>query len=577
MIQRPLGASLVALAAISFAGAHAFAAPKDTLAQKLDGAAMNDDFLAVKFGQAEIKLRRALKECGVKDCAPKVKAQLYMHLGIILVNSGKTDAGISAFLDGLKIRPDAAPDKDFTSPEIDKAFTVAKEKSGGTSSATAAAPASDVKHEPVTEARRKFPIPIYVGTLPNAAKAVLYYQAAEDDDWSKARMKKMGKGWGGSIPCKATDDAGTLHYYAVVEDSDGEIIARIGTKAHPFSTQIKNKITGDPPAFPDQDPPSSCDDKDECAKDSKEPGCEAVALGAGEACTGPGQCSKEDGLACVEGTCQQADEEHPAEDDGVAKNMFTFGLSMDLAHVASGPVCSPGNYSNATFACFRQDGLYYKPSASGDAGTVGGVPFVTGTFRVLVGYDRIVTGNLAVGIRLGYAFNGGPAVPSSPSDKSFFPWHIEPRLTYWLGGDDVLKRIGFRPFAYLSGGFAEVDGKLPSVQVSNDCDAQALCRGPKTPQALAMNPDGSLKTHADGSYVFITPNGTDVLALPAKGTNKITVAAYRKLGTSFVGLGGGVMYAMSKSFGVTFDLKFAYFFGSPGIALSPTLGGAYSF
>ena len=44
------------------------------------------------------------------------------------------------------------------------------------------------------------------------------------------------------------------------------------------------------------------------------------------------------------------------------------------------------------------------------------------------------------------------------------------------------------------------------------------------------------------------------------------------MGTSFGALGGGVVYAINKTTGFSVDIKISQFFGSPGTAVSPSLG-----
>ena len=134
-------------------------------------------------------------------------------------------------------------------------------------------------------------------------------------------------------------------------------------------------------------------------------------------------------------------------------------------------MCTVDNYENGTYACYRDDGKIYKPGNLGkDRGTDSGPPFAVGTFRFLVGVDRLIASTFLLGLRAGYALNGGPAVPSSSGEKKFFPFHAELRATYFIGKDSLTK-TGVRPFVFVSGGAAQVDAKVAGVPVSNDCDA----------------------------------------------------------------------------------------------------------
>lgn len=566
-------ASALLVSAFGLFAVEAHAGPKDAAATKLDKQAMDDDYLNVRFDKAEEKLNKALKECGDKGCEPKLKAQIYMHLGIILVNAGKKDEGTKAFAEGLKVDSGAAPEKDFTSPDVQKAYEAAKgagkkepdpPPKGGGDDDGGKSPASDLKHEPITESPVNTPIPIYVAAESGAAKFVLNYKPFGGGEWTKIEMKRMGKGFGAEIPCKDTNTTGTLKYYIVAQDAGGDPTGSAGSKKQPYDVAIKQKVSGDAPAFPGKDPPAQCKGKDACPPGINEPGCEATALGYGSKCTGPGQCNKADGLACIDGTCSPGAEEGDggSSDDGsgagpAKKNWLSISASLDDAIVGGGQVCTVDNYENGTYACYRDDGKIYKPGNLGkDRGTVSGPPFAVGTFRFLVGFDRLIASTFLLGLRAGYALNGGPAVPSSSGEKKFFPFHAELRATYFIGKDSLTK-TGVRPFVFVSGGAAQVDAKVAGVPVSNDCDANTADQ-PRTCVTSAQNNPTD------------NPNG-----LPVKKPAGITVDAWRKMGTSFVAIGGGMVYAVNKRSGISLDIKLANFFGSPGIAVSPTVGYVY--
>jgi len=104
------------------------AAPKDNAAKKLDKDAMESEFLNANFDGAEKKLQEAVKTCGEKDCTPKLKATVLIHLGIIQVNQSKAADAEKSFVEALKIDASVAPESDYVSPEVQKAFDAAKAK-----------------------------------------------------------------------------------------------------------------------------------------------------------------------------------------------------------------------------------------------------------------------------------------------------------------------------------------------------------------------------------------------------------------------------------------------------------------
>lgn len=542
------------------------AAPKDAEAQKLDKQAMDEDYLNVQFDKAEEKLRKALNVCGASGCDNKVKARVYMHLGIILVNAKKQADATTAFAEGLKLDPSAAPEADFSSDEVKKAFEAARGSSApppATSTPPVAStdppPANtsevpnDLKHDPITEGQVGHPVPIYVGAQEGVARFLLFYKAP-GADFVKLELKKVGKGFGIEIPCKDVKIAGKVKYYVQALDAQGDVLGSAGSKKQPIEFDLKQKA-GELPAFPGKDPPEKCKSGGDCPPGMNEEGCEG-GLSYGSKCTGPGQCSKTDGLACVEGTCQPGKEEGSGDDDtgggeGRPKLNLIWGMvSLDDAIVSGSDICSTQNSIDGTYVCFRQDKkdaagnnrLYRASSdARAEKGSVSGPPFAVGTIRVLLGYDRAIPIKAAVtpaiGVRLGYAFNGGPTVPNpKDGDKEFMPFHAELRGSVFFG-KNVLSKLGVRPYAFLSGGIAQVDAKIASVPVSDDC-AQY---GEPCPIVNGKIP-------------------------------RIKVDAYRKMGTGFAALGGGMLYAVTKNSSIVVELKGSAFFGSPGFAISPSLG-----
>ena len=112
----------------------AFAAGKDAQAESAYKKAMEEDYLDTKFDDAEKKLNKAIEVCGEKACSPKVKAKLYMGLGIVLAGGkNKLDEAKESFAEGLKLDPTVVPDPDYVKSEIKFAFDEAKKSKGKSS------------------------------------------------------------------------------------------------------------------------------------------------------------------------------------------------------------------------------------------------------------------------------------------------------------------------------------------------------------------------------------------------------------------------------------------------------------
>jgi hypothetical protein len=56
-----------------------------------------------------------------------------------------------------------------------------------------------------------------------------------------------------------------------------------------------------------------------------------------------------------------------------------------------------------------------------------------------------------------------------------------------------------------------------------------------------------------------------------------TVSAWRKAGQSFIGFGGGIVYAISAKGGPMFDVKISQMFPTTGTVISPELGYVFGF
>src|SRR5689334_23041588 len=166
--------SVLALAALACALAYALpgqAAPKDAQALKLDEDAINNDYLATKFGDAEKKLKQALALCAKADaCSANVVGQLHRDLGIVYVVASRPDEAKTQFVEALKADPSTKPPKELTTPEIEQVFSAAK--GGGTPAPPPPAPkpppaaapgggADEIVHTPPAESAALTPLPLY--------------------------------------------------------------------------------------------------------------------------------------------------------------------------------------------------------------------------------------------------------------------------------------------------------------------------------------------------------------------------------------------------------------------------------
>ena len=109
---------------------------------------------------------------------------------------------------------------------------------------------------------------------------------------------------------------------------------------------------------------------------------------------------------------------------------------------------------------------------------------------------------------------------------------------------------------HLGGGIAQVDGKV-KVKVA-DC-SNALFNAPSS-----------------------DPNYTSEGAQCAAGVGNHTTVPYeldawRKMGQSFITVGGGAMYAFKENIGAQLNLNLMYMLPTSGVVIQPSLGVVYGF
>lgn len=544
------------------------AGPKDGAAKKLDKDAMESDFLGASFDAAEKKLNDAVKACGDSGCTPKLKAQILVHLGIVQVNLGKKDDAKKSFQDGLKIDNSVAPEGDYSSDDVKAVFNDAKKGGGsstpppkdtGSGTEPPPTPAGELEHEVVKESAVSTPVPLFVG-IPEGmkvAKVIVMFRPFGAEEWKKLELKKMGGGYGGEIDCKEVGTTGDLKYYIKAVDSGGDPVAEAGTKNKPLITKVKNQLDGDPPHLPDKAPPAKC--ITDCPPDF--PNCQNVqqcgkggwgeSCGRDKDCKCDYHCKKEEGKD--EGVCEEGKPvDGPDGPDGPSasapfkKNWVGLTLSPDLALISGSDVCGQDSQRDKGYSCFRSDGKQYHGNPTPAAGNAIAGGIAPSTVRLMAGYDRLFGKNFMVGVRLGFAFNGGP---KPDGGNAFLPFHGELRLAYWIGSNPFA-RAGLRPFVFLGGGMAQVDTKVDvSVRESEQCSTYpgALCPVYAGSEVVQYNPQGQ------------------------------TVSAWHKAGQQFVGLGGGAMYAFTPKSGLVGAIKVMQMFPTSGTVISPELGYAMGF
>lgn len=573
--------SFLLLGLVSSASA---AGEKDKDALKLHDQAINEDYLNADFPKATAKLKDALKKCGASGCTPSLVAKIHVSLGTIYgAGMSKLDDAKEEFILGLKADPSVTVDSALTSPELDKVFAEAKKAAGGGTAGSTGAGTGGSKKPPVSsssdgesgthkvaaEQAVNTPVPVYMEPSEEqpSSKVTLRYKPFGSKTYKSLDLKKMGKGFGGEIPCEDVTTTGDIKYFFALTDESGEAAGTLGTTKDPFKVTIKSEIDGEPPANPGQKAPDQCKEKVDCPPGL--PGCPAAGSsgssggkrgdkGWGASCEETQQCSA--GLVCLNGACEEGKDDGTGGGGGdkdtkkTKRNLVSLGLQIDALLIGSQDnVCSPS--AAGSYACFvsgtskQYDGTI--TAKNGTNGIQGGLGVAD--VRLLLGYDRQILANLplTVGLRLGWAFGGSPSPDNALNAKgvlangqapanSFLGFHGEVRAAYHFLGFFEEKKL--RPYAFVGGGLAQVNASVP-VEVCGT---------------------GTTAT----STRFCDKD---------KKLTSTTVDAYQITGLNFIELGAGTTFGITPTFGVAAELKFMIMLPTSGFVIAPNLGPVVAF
>jgi hypothetical protein len=152
----------------------------------------------------------------------------------------------------------------------------------------------------------------------------------------------------------------------------------------------------------------------------------------------------------------------------------------------------------------------------------------------------VLGGNFTLGARLGYVVQGRGPRPHGANSKASLAWHAEGRFAYWFT-DEPFTRRGFRPFVFGAVGAAQVDAQF-EVTVRED-------RSPGVP----VNP-----------HQLLNPD-------------EQRLNAWHRSGRVFLGLGGGLVYALTPRFGILAELGWMQLLPRNGVGGDMQLGIVFGF
>jgi len=521
--------------------------PRDRSANQQITAIVSGLYAKQRFAEAEEALLGVIRACAA-ECSPAMLARAWMYAGIA-EGSGMGDqrAARESFDNALDHDAQVALDQALATPETVASFETArheKQKRGQSAPRIGlpsgdqkrTAPAAPAPGKPrgglvctpsAREIQTRRPIPFECRSDGEAERVSLRYREHAEAPWTTLELVRTGDRFRATLPCDVTLNSGRLELFIVATDDAGDPLDTLGSKNAPI-VMVLNPASQVAPAYPGEEPPERCAERVICPPDF--PGC----ADAGDDDSSKGS----------------ATSERPR------RHWVSLHFAADVGFVGGSNVCSS---SNSDYDCFESGAdtpypgplpaaVAARPGEVGDAypGTEVASGASIGTLRLLLGYDRALNERVSIGGRLGYAFRGGP---TTLDGDSFLPVHLEARLAYWPRG---LWATGLRPFMHLGAGFAEVDLKQGALRVS-DCTEE-----PGRQAFLDC-------IAASGDYA--PENAPE---LPTRSLD-----AYRRLGSAFAEIGGGLSLPIGPRAAVQLNLNALLMLPSVGVVLQPSLGMSY--
>lgn len=551
----PFFAAGVVLATLALAPTvHANDAKVEGEAKKLQGEAMDVDFLGLELKKAKTKLQSALKKCGKDKCSKLLLASLHRDLGIVAINNGDSTEGETEFAEAFAADPAIDIAKDYlANADVKKAWEAAKKKKGGTGGTTTTTTGSGGTEDPtpsgdadgvLTVKTKLAPagseLPLWI-EIPKGVEGVtavkVQYKGEGMEKYKPLDAKKTGGKWLALIPCDATQKAGSLKFFVKAYDDAGGEVEHYGTIKKPATIKLVTTMPDDQeqPLLPGDKEPALCGADGSAGKPD------------GSGCHDDDECEK--GLVCVENPetnkkwCKPGDRpDKPSA--GAAGPKVWLGVEGQLDVVFLGAernICK-----QTTWTC-SWDG----PDGRKDIGNAPGVTLASSdkaggrtdggsalaTKRAYVTLDYFVVPRFSLGLRVGYAFGGNPT-----DQAKFLPFHGEVRLQYFITESTL------RPYFILGGGIAQFDAPVPNAVVTPS---------DKTIPGV---------TCLDNS----TPTGDKC----ADGTDPVlkNVTAYKLAGIGFLDAGIGTWIMVGNKFAVNLAMKMVFPLPTFNFTLAPEFG-----
>ena len=498
--------------------------------------AIEQDALSMNYPAAIKDLRAAIEVCDRDRCGASFKGALFRDLGAMQMLGGAIDDGRASFAQALAYDPSLELDPTYKNPMLEGLWSDAKKKSGvpagggGSANAVVAGagpsapdvgngaaavheeppaadagqPTGEFLHTPPAEHAVSTPLAVYVECRVGAdgkpgscddyvylgtdklARVAIKYRSSAMTDFKPLELQKMGRGYGGLIPCSDVT-LGTMRYYVQGYSEANDPIAASGSRKKPYTVPIKPQISGPVASLPGQPPPERCGDAApvECPPDF--PGCHPAKRPGGQACEMNSQCKSDScignvcidkkeagdecetddecgGGSCKDGKCGPA----PETAGGAPRVWIGVAASLDFFVMpGADDVCAlngsgTASLNTAGYSCVDPGSNAAFPpdfatnASIANAGRVGG-GVSRGNARLLATIDYALSRHVLVGARAGYVV---PTMTASVPGPAFPPLHLEARLTFVFDGEAAPSRLA--PEVFVGAGAGEFDAFVPT-------------------------------------------------------------------------------------------------------------------
>jgi len=262
---------------------------------------------------ARLQFEQAFAKCDEYQVKGKLLARVYMALGALYAGFMQAVPQGTEFM-RLALTTDSTvePERELLNETVTATFTMVRERLGIVGPAMidqAGGQGSGgfwvMKHNRIVQAKRMYPLGIYMETNPMVAvqSARLYFRLPSDQTYQVAEMQRNKSMYGLLIGCDAIAllDPEAIYYYIEVVGGDGSIIAAEGSLNAPVEIKMVDDTVfqGTQPNLPGLPEPPKCNPDDAAPCPPWDLHCHDIPCDVDEDCVG--------GKVCAEGYCVEGE------------------------------------------------------------------------------------------------------------------------------------------------------------------------------------------------------------------------------------------------------------------------------